>query len=66
MGKFTLLILFLCMLPTTAALAGARHFTFLYEAPTSIVFKLAFISLIGRTHATVSNPLLIIRIPQSS
>lgn len=23
------------MLPTTAALAGARHFTFLYEAPTS-------------------------------
>jgi hypothetical protein len=35
MRKFTLLILFLCMLPTTAALAGARHFTFLYEAPTS-------------------------------
>src|SRR2546426_12553002 len=35
MGKFTLLILLLCMLPTTAALAGARHFTFLYEAPTS-------------------------------
>jgi hypothetical protein len=33
--KFTLLILFLSMLPTTAALAGARHFTFLYEAPTS-------------------------------
>ena len=35
MRKFTLLILFLCILPTTAALAGARHFTFLYEAPTS-------------------------------
>ena len=35
MRKFSLLILFLCMLPTTAALAGARHFTFLYEAPTS-------------------------------
>jgi hypothetical protein len=33
--KFTLLILFLWILPTTAALAGARHFTFLYEAPTS-------------------------------
>jgi hypothetical protein len=33
--KSTLLILFLSMLPATAALAGARHFTFLYEAPTS-------------------------------
>jgi hypothetical protein len=33
--KFTLLILFLSMLLATAALAGARHFTFLYEAPTS-------------------------------
>jgi hypothetical protein len=33
--KFTLLILLLWMLPITAALAGARHFTFLYEAPTS-------------------------------
>jgi hypothetical protein len=35
MGKFTLLILLLCISPTTAALAGARHFTFLYETPTS-------------------------------
>jgi hypothetical protein len=33
--KFTLLILSLWMLPVTAAVAGARHFTFLYEAPTS-------------------------------
>ena len=33
--KLTLLILSLSMLPSTAALAGARHFTFLYEAPTS-------------------------------
>jgi hypothetical protein len=33
--KFTLLILFLWILPVTAAFAGARHFTFLYEAPTS-------------------------------
>ena len=33
--RFTLLILFLSMWPATAALAGARHFTFLYEAPTS-------------------------------
>ena len=33
--KFTLLTLSLWMLPTTAVLAGARHFTFLYEAPTS-------------------------------
>jgi hypothetical protein len=35
MRKLSLRILFLWMLPTTAALAGARHFTFLYEAPTS-------------------------------
>ena len=34
-GKFTLLILVSWILPITAALAGARHFTFLYEAPTS-------------------------------
>ena len=33
--KFTLLILSLWVLPVSAALAGARHFTFLYEAPTS-------------------------------
>ena len=33
--KFTLLVLFLGIWPTSAALAGARHFTFLYEAPTS-------------------------------
>jgi hypothetical protein len=33
--KFTLLILLLWILPVTAAFAGARHFTFLYEAPTS-------------------------------
>jgi len=31
----TLLVLPLLMWPPTAALAGARHFTFLYEAPTS-------------------------------
>jgi hypothetical protein len=34
-GKFTLLILVMWISPVTAALAGARHFTFLYEAPTS-------------------------------
>lgn len=33
--KFSLLILLLWILPVTAAFAGARHFTFLYEAPTS-------------------------------
>lgn len=33
--KFTLLTLSLWTLPTTAVLAGARHFTFLYEAQTS-------------------------------
>jgi len=33
--KFSLPILFLWILPTTAAVGGARHFTFLYEAPTS-------------------------------
>jgi hypothetical protein len=33
--KFTLLILLPWTLPTTAAVAGARHFTYLYEAPTS-------------------------------
>ena len=33
--KFALVVLLLSMWPATAALAGARHFTFLYEAPTS-------------------------------
>jgi hypothetical protein len=33
--KFTLLVLLFWISPVTAALAGARHFTFLYEAPTS-------------------------------
>jgi hypothetical protein len=33
--RFTLLTLLLWILPVTAAVAGARHFTFLYEAPTS-------------------------------
>jgi hypothetical protein len=33
--KFTLLLLVLWILPITTALAGVRHFTFLYEATTS-------------------------------
>jgi hypothetical protein len=32
---FAVLILFLAAWPATATLAGVRHFTFLYEAPTS-------------------------------
>jgi hypothetical protein len=35
MNKFLLSILSLAFLPTTCALAGVRHFTYLYEAPTS-------------------------------
>ena len=35
LNKFNLLIVLLWISATTPALAGARHFTFLYEAPTS-------------------------------
>src|SRR5438132_12770316 len=33
--KFTLPIVILSILPAMCAFAGVRHFTFLYEAPTS-------------------------------
>ena len=35
MNKFLLSILLLSVFPTVCAFAGVRHFTFLYEAPTS-------------------------------
>jgi hypothetical protein len=35
MGRFALSILSLLILPAMCAFAGVRHFTFLYEAPTS-------------------------------
>src|SRR5204862_226786 len=34
--KFTLPIVILSILPAMCAFAGVRHFTFLYEAPTSL------------------------------
>ena len=52
--KFTLLILFLSMLPATTALAGARHFTFLYEANTSAQGSLELENWVTWQHATGS------------
>src|SRR6266542_6184476 len=52
--KFTLLILFLSMLPATTALAGARHFTFLYEANTSAQGSLEMENWVTWQHATGS------------
>ncbi len=52
--KFTLLILFLSMLPATTALASARHFTFLYEANTSAQGSLELENWVTWQHATGS------------
>jgi hypothetical protein len=48
MRKFVLSILLLSILPMVSTFGGARHFTYLYEAPTSAPGTIELENWLGR------------------
>jgi hypothetical protein len=59
MGRFALSILLLSILPTMCAFGGVRHFTFLYEAPTSPPGSVELENTVTRAHGSNSNDVFI-------